>query len=72
MNDMFVIHFNSQEAVLKKANGMFVRRFTPRHSGTTIAQATVNNAGDDSMVTINYTDGHMDIYYWDGTIYRSI
>ena len=72
MNDTLVIQFNSQEAVLKKADGTFVRRFTPRRYGATIVQATVSNAGDDSMVTVNYADGHADIYYWHGTLYRSL
>lgn len=71
MNDMLVIQFNDREAVLRKADGTFVRRFTARN-GTSIVQASVSNAGDDSMVTLNYANGHADIYYWHGTIYRSL
>ena len=44
MNDMLVIQFNDREAVLRKANGTFVRRFTARN-GMSVVQASVSNAG---------------------------
>jgi len=71
MYDMLVIQFDSREAVLRTANGAFVRRFASRN-GTSIVQASVSNAGDNSMVTINYANGHADIYHWNGMIYRQL
>ncbi len=71
MGDRYVIEFDSRQATLKGMDGRFVRRFSAR-GGTSIVQATVSGEGDDAMVTLNYADGHADIYYWHGTLYRSL
>jgi hypothetical protein len=69
--DTLVIQFGPSDAVLKTAEGAYVRRFCAR-PGKTIVHASVDYDGDDSMVTLNYSDGHMDIYHWYGAIYRSL
>lgn len=71
MEKVFFVKFDSRSVTLCDQTGFPVRRFAARN-GKTIATASVNNAGNDSMVTINYTDGHADIYYWHGTIYRQL
>ena len=71
MGDRYVIEFDSRQATLKGMDGRFVRRFSAR-GGASIVQATVSGEGDDAMVTLNYADGHADIYYWHGTLYRSL
>ena len=71
MNDTLVIQFNAREAVLRKANGAYIRRFSAR-SGTSIVQATVSNAGDDSLVTLNYANGRADVYKCNGALIRSL
>ena len=71
MDEILLIKFDQSSATLFKPSGCLVRRFTARN-GKAIATASVHNAGDDSMVTINYTDGHADIYKWHGTLYRQI
>ena len=71
MADRYVIEFDSRQATLKGRDGRFVRRFSAR-GGTSIVQATVSGEGDDAMVTLNYADGHADIYYWHGALYRSL
>ena len=67
----FFVKFDSRTVTLCDQTGFRVRMFHAR-SGKSIAASSVNNAGNDSMVTINYTDGHADIYYWHGTIYRQL
>ena len=69
MNKTFVVKFDSRTVMLCEPNGFCVRRFSAS-PGKTIAAASVNNAEDDSMVTINYTDGRADIYHWTGRVYR--
>ena len=71
ISDTYVIEFNAREAILLKANGTFVRRFTPR-GGAAIVQASVNNAGPDTLVTLNYSNGRADIFRWTGALYRSL
>lgn len=71
MGDRYVIEFDSRQATLKGMDGRFVRRFSAR-GGTSIVQATVSGEGDDAMVTLNYDNGRADIYYWHGTLYRSL
>ena len=69
MNTVYVVKFDSRSATLYNQNGCFIRRYSAR-AGKTIAAASVNNAGNDSLVTINYTDGHADIYLWTGKLCR--
>lgn len=71
MDKIYVIKFDSRSATLYDQNGCYVRRYLAR-SGKSIATASVHNAGRDSMITLNYTDGHADVYKWDGAIYRQL
>ncbi len=69
--DRLVIQFGPHVANLRRADGLLVRRFTPR-GGASIVQASVSGEGHDALVTLNYDNGHADIYRADGGLYRSL
>lgn len=66
----FFIKFTPQKADLFHMDGTIVRTYHPH--GRPIVQASVNNAGENTTVTLNLEGGHVEVYDWTGRIIRTM